>query len=205
MTQPVRCAAVALLLLAAGGAACAQQAPAKAGERCEEAVAETVRRMRGAEAQELQFIGAKRLLSPREGPEVDVKGEGRYGGRSGATHFSYRCVFNSQSGATSGVLFRETGALRAGSEAAWQPDLSNFSPDNCESATAAVLKAKYPRVGRITFDPDGRELRPGPNANTTLEGRGAVERALGMNAVPFRFRCEFETQGGKVLAATTTE
>lgn len=213
MMKPARLGAIALALCAASTIANAQAAapvPAHAADRCEAAVAETVRRIRGAGAQEIQFVGDKRVVLPAKGDDIDVKGEGRYGSKSAsATGFAYSCVFNSRSGATSGVLFRETvGAARGSAtttSAALQPDLAQFSPENCESAAAAVLKAKYPRVGRIVFDGEGRELRAVPNALATLEGQGAVERAAGMNQVPFRYRCEFEARSGKVLKATTTE
>jgi hypothetical protein len=207
-TTPIRFTSIVLMLLATACLpAVAQPNAAKAAERCEAAVAETIRRMRGADAQELQFAGAKRLLAPTTGDEMDVKGEGRYRSVGGAvSNFAYSCVFDSKTGATSGVMFRETGAPRAGGgEASWQPDLTRFSPDSCESAAAAALKTKYPRVGRIVFDANGRQLRPAPNARTIFEGQGAVERAIGMNAIPFKFICDFETRSGKVLSATTTE
>jgi hypothetical protein len=209
-TQHLFAAAVVLATLAGSRAAVAQPALAAAGERCEAAVAETVKRIRGKQAQEIQFVGAKRVLAPAkgEGDETDVKGEGRYRAASGGTMaFAYSCLYNSRSGATSGVLFRETGAaLSAGAaEPGWQPDLSQFSPQNCESAAAAALKDKYPRVGRIVFDGEGRQLRPAGNSSSALEGQGAVERAAGMNLVPFRYRCEFETHSGKVLSASTSE
>jgi len=204
-----RFVSLALMCSASTTPAWAQHDPARAADRCEEAVSQTIRGIRGADAQEMQFIGAKRFMSPlKGGHEIDVKGEGRYrSARGGAADFSYSCVFDTKTGATSGVMFRETGSTVAGvnTGTAWQPDLTRFSPDNCESATAAALKAKYPRVGRIVFDAEGRQLRAAPNASTMFEGRGAVERAEGMNAVPFRFSCEFETRTGRVLSATTTE
>ena len=210
MMKPVRLVGTVLALWAASTSAYAQAAPpvpAHAADRCEAAVAETVRRMRGAGAQEIQFIGDKRVVLPAKGDDTDVKGEGRYGSKSGgATGFAYSCVFNAKSGATSGVLFRETtAAVRGSADPVVQVDLSQLSPENCESAAAAVLKAKYPRVGRIVFDGEGREVRAAPNALATLDGQGAVERAAGMNQVPFKYRCEFETRSGKVVKATTTE
>ena len=208
MDKPVRLSGAALILWAACACAGAQPVPPQAGDRCEAAVAETIRRMRGADAQEIQFAANKRLLLPPKGSEVDVKGEGRYGGKGGTGNgFAYSCVFNSNSGATSGVLFRETGSPRAAAATNTGPqlDLGMFSPENCESAAAAVLKAKYPRVGRIVFDGEGRELRAAPEARATLDGQGAVERAIGMNQVPFKYRCEFETRSGKVVKAQTTE
>jgi hypothetical protein len=201
-------AGVALLLSCAAAAATAAPPPIKsAGDACESAVAETVRRMRGRDAQEVQFIGAKRALSPApDGDETGVKGEGRYRGVAGRpVPFSYSCAFNTKTGATNGVVFKETGAALAGAEALWQPDLANLSPEACEAATAAALKDKHPRVGRIVFDSGSRALRPAPNARTRLEGQGAVERAPGMNAIPFSYHCEFEARSGKVLSVQTTD
>jgi hypothetical protein len=218
--------AIALSLLTIGAGALAQNEPAKpaeaskpavtaksadsgknAGDACENAVAETIRRMRGKEAQEVQFIGAKRALTPSPGgDETGVKGEGRYrSAAAGPVPFTYSCAYNAKTGETSGALFRETGSARAGSEQAWQPDLTHVSPAACETATAAALKDKYPRVGRIVFGSDSRQLRPAANAHTSLEGKGAVERAQGMGAVPFEYSCEIETRSGKVVSVKTTD
>jgi len=196
-------AAMALLSLAGPPAAAA--APDSAGERCESAVAETVRRMRGPRAQEVQFVGAKRAVSPSGDDEIGVKGEGRYSGpNSGTTSFAYSCAFNPKTGGTSGVLFRDTGTPQS-ADAAWQPDLTHLAPRECESAAAAALKDKYPRVGHIAFDPATRQLRPAPNDHTSLEGGGAVVRAPGMNAVPFSYRCEVETRSGRIVGVQTTD
>jgi hypothetical protein len=179
---------------------------AKAGDRCEEAVAETVRRMRGREAQEVEFVGAKRAVAPAaDADETAVKGEGRYRSPGGAMSFTYSCAFNTKTGGTSGVLFRETGGTRAGTGVAWEPDLTHFSPEACETAAASQLKQKYPRVGRIAFGSDSRQRRPAADAHTSVEGQGAVQRAPGMNSIPFRYRCEIETRSGKVVNVTTTD
>ena len=212
----LRYAGIATMMMCAAGAIAATppaDAPkpadaAKAGDRCEEAVADTVRRMRGRDAQEVQFIGGKRVLTPgTEDEETGVKGEGRYrtpGGNS--VSFTYSCAFSSKTGTTNGVVFRETGGARAAQDgAAWEPDLSNVSPQDCETAAASQLKEKYPRVGRIAFVSDSRQLRPAPNAHTSLEGQGALQRAPGMNSTPFRYRCEIETRSGKVVGVQTTD
>lgn len=179
---------------------------ARAGDRCEAAVAETIRRMRGRDAQEVEFIGAKRAIAPTPEEDLGVKGEGRYRGAGGpAVAFSYSCAFNTRTGATSGVLFRDAGAAAADAAANWQPDLSHFSPDACEAATAASLKDKYPRVGGIAFDSGTRQLRPGSTQHTRLEGRGAMVRAPGMPSMPFSYRCDFETASGKVVGVQTQE
>lgn len=222
MNTSLRPAAIALMLCAAWACASAQTDKAndskpaetpkpidsgKAAERCEDAVAETIKNIRGRDAHEVQFVGAKRTLSPRGGDETGVKGEGRYrGAAGGSVSFTYTCAFNAQTGATSGVLFRETGGTRASvsAEQAWQPDLTKVSPEACETATAAALKDKYPRVGRIAFGSDTRQLRPAPNAHISLEGQGAVQPAPGMNSSPFKYRCEFEGRSGKLVSVQTS-
>ncbi|MET0349728.1 MAG: hypothetical protein ABW067_08060 [Rhizobacter sp.] len=180
--------------------------PEAAGERCEAAVTETVKHMRGDDARQVQFTRAKRVVAPPVDEETDVKGEGSYRGASGgARPFSYSCAYNIKSGNTSGVVFRDLGPARTGdAEAAWQPDLSTLSPEACESAVAAVLKGKYPRVGRIAFGSDSRRLRPAPNGRSGMTGQGSVERAPGMSLIAFDYQCEFEARTGKVVAARTT-
>ncbi len=183
----------------------AEPEAAKAGEQCETAVAETITRMRGRDAQEVQFVGGKRALTPTSDDETGVKGEGRYRGPAGrTTPFTYSCYFNIKSGATSGVVFRDAGAAPA-AEPVWQPDLTHVSPEACESATASSLKDKHPRVGRIVLGSDSRQVRPGPDGHILLEGRGAVQPAPGMNSVPFSYRCEFEGRGGRIVGVQTLE
>ncbi len=205
-------AALALIVAAAALPAPAQTAAqtaaadtATAGEQCETAVAETVRRMRGREAQEVQFIGGKRALTPASDDETGVRGEGRYRNAGGRTiPFTYSCYYNTKSGATSGVVFRDAAATAApAAETAWQPDLANISPEACESAAAANLKERHPRVGRIALGSDSRRIRAGANGRIVLEGRGAVQPAPGMNAVPFSYVCEFE--GRRVVGVQTRE
>lgn len=222
--------AVAPLVALLAGPATAQQAatppaaasvsaalPSKsAADACEDAVAKTVRDTRGRAVQEVQFIGAKRSVTTTSDDETAVKGAGRWLGAAGSVPFTYSCTYNTTTASTSGALFRETGPLppaaaakrgeaSARADAAWQPDLTNFSPEACESATVAELKRKYPRVGRIAFGSDSRALSPAGAGRTRLEGQGAVVRATGMNAIPFGYRCEFDTRSGRVLSASTVE
>lgn len=180
---------------------------ARAGERCEAAVSETIGRLRGKEAKDIQFIPGRRSLTPGLQDETGVQGEGRYRLGARTTAFTYSCVYTPSSDATSGVVLREPGAQAAAASAQrnWQPDMTHVSPDACESAIAATLKSKYPRVGRIAFDSDTRRLRPAAQDRTSLEGQGAVQHAVGMNAVPFRYRCEFAQGSAQVLSASTAE
>lgn len=195
-------AAAALLVL--GVPAWAQEA-GKAADDCENSVAEAIKRMRGRAAQDVQFAKAKRTLTPAGDDETSLKGEGRYRGASGRTvAFNYSCALNTKSGATSGVVFRELGSAGA-DDKAWQPNLTYVSPDACEGAAAATLKHKNPRVGRIVLDSESRQLRPAPEDRIVLEGRGAVERAPGMNAVPFTYQCEVEPRNGRIVSIQTSQ
>jgi hypothetical protein len=191
------------VLLAACAGAAAQGDAGKAADRCEAAVTETIQKLRGKDAQDIQFIGAKRAVAANDDDEIGVKGEGRYRGAGGAgVPFSYSCAFNSKSGATSGVVFRETGGGKpAGADKPWQPDLTNVSPADCEAAAAAALKEKYPRVDAISFSSATRQVKPAPEGRLSLEGQGLMERAPGMRAAPFRYRCEIEPRSGKIVRA----
>lgn len=202
----------ALLISAtlAAGSACAQAAlpadAAKAADSCEAAVIDTIKEMRGRDAQDIQFQKDKRVLAPTTGEETDVKGAGRYRGMTGsAMPFTYGCAYNSKTGETSGIVFRDAAGQRNTEEKAWQPDLLSVSPEACETAVAAALKSKHPRVGRIAFGSDSRQLRPAPAGRSSLEGIGAVQRAPGMNLAQFSYRCEFEPGNGKLVAVQTLE
>ncbi len=182
-------------------AAAANETATKAAESCEAAVAETIKEMRGRQAQDVQFIESRRALRPTTGEDTEVKGAGQYHGTgNGAMPFTYSCAFNAESGSTSGIVFRDA-ARAAPTEPAWQPDLASVSPEACETAIAATLKDKYPRVGRIAFGSDSRQLRPAPAGRSSLEGQGAVQRAPGMSLMPFKYRCEFEPGSGRIVAA----
>jgi len=198
------CSRSALLLLAllATGAAHAQSEAAKAADDCEAAVSDAVKRMRGREAQDVQFIKGRRVLTPSADDETSLKGEGRYRGASGRTMpFTYSCAINTKSGATSGVVFRD---LAVAEDKPFQPDLTNVSVLDCEGAAVASLKSKHPRAGRIVLDGETRQLRPAPDERIALEGRGALERAPGMNSSPFTYRCEVEPRSGRIVSIQTT-
>jgi hypothetical protein len=79
------------------------------------------------------------------------------------------------------------------------------STEACESAVAQALKDKHPRLSRIVFGSDTRTLRPAPNARTSMEGEGAVDRAPGMNAVRFSYSCLYDARSGKVERVQTSE
>ena len=176
---------------------------AAAGDACETAVAQAVREARGRAAREVRFIGSPRALAAAPAESIGVKGEGRYAGASGASvPFTYTCAYSPSSGATDGVMFSDKPAAAA---APANVDLSRLSPEACETATAAVLKERYPRIDSIRFGSDTRQLSPAGPARTLLDGRGAAAHAPGMNAVAFGYRCEYDNRSGKVLQVRVNE
>jgi len=214
-------ALLALLALSWPGRAAAQAASepsaaslaargesARAGERCEASVAETLRKMRGAEAYDVQFVAAQRVVAPTDDVEIGVKGAGRYRAASGrgGNSFTFSCSFNTRTAQTSAVVLREAGGgPGARAEPPFQPDLSRISPEACESAVAQALKQKHPRVAHIAMEPDTRRLQPGPDERIVqLLGHGAVQRAPGMNAVPFSYTCDVDARSGRVVSVRTS-
>lgn len=195
---------ITLCLLALANLAHAQTP--KAAERCESEVSDTIRRMRGKDVQDVQYLAGRRVLTPATDDETSVRGEGRYRLGSATVPFTYSCAYNAKTDAASGALFRDIGgAPRAAAEKPFEPDLTNLSPEACESAAAGALKGKHPRVGRIVFGSDSRRIQPGENGAVLLVGQGAVQRAEGMNAVPFSYRCELNARTGRVMDVTTSD
>jgi hypothetical protein len=179
---------------------------AKAAESCEAAVNDIIKTMRGRDAQDIQFAKDKRVLLSTVGDDTDVKGAGRYRAANGVSMpFTYGCAYNPDQDSTSGIVFRDAGGSRAAEERPWEPDLANVSPEACEAAVAADLKNKHPRVGRIAFGSDSRQLRPAPDGRSSLQGQGAVQRAPGMKLVQFSYRCEFEPGKSRIVAVQTME
>lgn len=177
-----------------------------AGPVCEAAVAQTLRDLRGPAAKEVQFGPVKPVVPPPAGNDTALAGQGQYRALSGAaTPFTYTCTFDPQAGKASGVVLRESRAPSAAVQGPWEPDLTHVSPEACEAAAAAALKDQYPPAGGIRFESDSRRLRPAANARTSLEGRGSLERAAGMNRAPFSYRCVFEADSGKLFSVQTRD
>lgn len=200
-----RNASLALLvaLLSAAGVAHAQAEAAKAADDCEAAVTESVKRVRGKNAQDVQYLKAKRSIAPSAEDETSLRGEGRYRAAGGRiVPFTYGCAINTKTGATSGVVFREL--VSTAEEKPFQPDLTHVSVADCDSAAVASLKRQNPRAGHIVVDGESRQLRPAPDERIALEGRGAFERAPGMNSAPFTYRCELEPRSGRIVSVHTS-
>lgn len=200
--------AMALLLAATGAVAQPETTAqaARAAERCEAEVERTLRRIRGKVVQEVQFVAGRRVLTPAGDDETGVRGEGRYrAGTGAAVPFTYSCAYNAKSDSTSGAVFRDALAQRPAVERVFEPDLTNLSPEACESAVAGLLKTRHPRVGRINFGSDSRRIEPVGNGLVRLVGQGGVQRAPGMFAAPFTYRCEIEPRSGRVLDVQANE
>jgi hypothetical protein len=75
---------------------------------------------------------------------------------------------------------------------------------DCEGAAVASLKSKHPRASHIVLDSETRQLRPAADEHIALEGRGALERAPGMNSAPFTYRCEVEPRSGRIVGVQTS-
>jgi hypothetical protein len=211
MSATLRFAGTAAALVFAACAATAATPPlgaadAAAGTACEAAVAETLRDLRGKAAHEVQFGAAKRVVPPPAGDNTTLAGKGQYRPLAGPSRaFTYTCAFDVQTGKASGVVLRESEAPAAASATPWEPDLTHVSPEACEAAAAAALKEQYPPAGSIRFQSDSRRLRPAANDGTSLEGRGSLERAAGMNPAPFSYRCLFDAGSGKVVSVQTRD
>jgi hypothetical protein len=182
----------------------ARAASSEAGERCEAAVADAIREARGQGVQDVQFDSARRVLAPGDNEEIGVKGEGHYRSRAGSAAFSYSCAFSGRTGHTSGVLFRESdGSTPAARN--WQPDLLNLNPRACETAVAAALKGRHPRVTGIQFEADTRRLSAADEGRTAMEGGGRLQRAPGMAAQAFSYRCDFERGSQRIARVDTAD
>jgi hypothetical protein len=174
----------------------------KAAQHCEDEVAATIGRVRSPGIHNVQFKRAARATSA-EGYEIRVQGQGHYqqGIIGNAISFTYSCAFNTETGTTSGVVFRENKTLSSAAQKVWQPDLSKVSPEACETAIAALLKGQYPRVNGIIFLSETRKLQPSSGTQISLEGKGTLQRALGMKPNSFKYQCEFEQNAGKLVKA----
>jgi hypothetical protein len=154
----------------------------------------------------VRFDAARRQVALADSDDAAVRGEGRWSGERGTSTFRYSCAYNTKTGEASGVVLNESQPSRAvAADANWEPDMTKVSPAACESATAAFIKEKNPRVSRIAFDADTRRLLPADAGRIGLEGQGALQRAPGMSAQPFGYRCEFDGRSGRVVAVSTRE
>ena len=195
--------ALSLMTAAALPAQAAADVEPETAARCEAQVQESLKRIHGKALRGVKFDAAGRSLVRGEGDEASLRGAGRTTLDGGGGPFQYSCALNLKTGEASGAVVRDAAANTAAR--AWEPDLSKVSPADCEAATAALLTERHPRIGRITFDAESRKLEPADLQRIGLEGRGALQRAAGMLAAPFRYRCEFDGRNGRVVAVRAEE
>jgi hypothetical protein len=204
----MKSALLTIALLATSAAAAAQPVDVDAAARCEADVQAVLERQHGSALRAVRYDAAARVLSRGDGSgdDASLRGAGRYTLAAGGAAFQYSCAVNLRTGETSGTVVRDAGAeaARARRERAWEPDIAKVSPADCESATAVLLTERHPRIAKIVFDPDTRRLEPADDGRIGLLGQGAMQRAAGMLAQPFRFRCEFDGRSGRVVAVQAT-
>jgi hypothetical protein len=196
---------VTLMLLAgAAGVRAADAVEPEAAARCEAQVQEALQRIHGKALRGVKFDAAGRTLVRAEGDEATLRGAGRTTLDGGGGPFQFSCALNLKTGETTGAVVRDAVA-QARRTRDWEPDLSKVSPADCEAAAAALLTTRHPRIGRITFDAESRRLEPAERERIELQGRGALQRAAGMLAAPFSYRCEFDGRNGRVVAVRADE
>jgi hypothetical protein len=170
--------------------------PAPTGpERCEDAVAQAIRQMRGAAVEALRFEPGSRVQDA-EGASLAIRGSGRYlrGGRTPVS-FRYSCAYDESTGTTSGVLFHESDGTPPPPLPVWQADVSRLALDACETQAAGRLQSVRPRASGIVFDGSDRKLSPGAEGGTILEGSGRYAPAAGVAPGAFHYRCDFDAAG----------
>jgi hypothetical protein len=204
-------AAVALAAPAASASApplAASEGPAA----CQKAAQGALRDTRGA-VEEVSFPGPPSVQAgTSDKDEYSYKGAGRYRVKPGAARaFTYSCRYNTSTGVVAGVVLRDepvSGAVAtpsAGPARTIEPDLSHVSPEACESAAAAALQRRHPKVERISFDSALRQLKQSSSDRSSLQGQGDAVRVPGEPTTHFSYQCEFDPRNGRVIAVTATD
>jgi hypothetical protein len=179
-----------------------------ATQACERAVADELRELRSGRVQRLSFTPGHQQVLQTKANELSVQGGGRYVGAKNQTlRFNYRCGYNTETTQTTGVVLSDQGggAPTHNDKSSQPADLSRVSSEACETAIVSELKQKYPRVGRIAFGSDSREIKSSFDGHPIMQGQGGMQPAPGMSAMAFGYRCEFNPQSGQLLSVKTTE
>jgi hypothetical protein len=178
---------------------------------CQKAAQDALRDTRGA-VDDVSFTAPPTVqASTSSNEDFNFKGTGRYRIKAGvARDFSYSCTYNTHNGMVGGVVLRDAAVDAAVSGAVAtaktvEPDLSHVSPQACESAAAVALQRRHPKVERISFNTELRQLRQDSLAHGDLRGQGTAVRAPGDPSTHFSYRCEFDPRNGRVLGVQTTD
>lgn len=184
-------------------AAPAPAAPAAAADAvaiCERAARQSLTRQ-GALGGEVKFAGNQ--LAPAGEGRAALQGSGTWRNGSTVRRFDYSCNVDLRSPETVGVVLRDTTPAPAEPKPAAapaEPDLSFVSPAACESAAAAALQKRWPRVSQIAFDPATRSLVQDSVVRAVLRGQGRALPGPGLPTTHFSFDCELDPRDGRVLA-----
>jgi hypothetical protein len=172
-------------------------------EACERSARQAVPNL-GRELVEVTFTSAPTV---QPGPAIDgqivLRGAGRWRAPTGVRTFTYSCNVEAKSGEAVGVVMRDTTPQPAAKapppRPPAEPDLSALSPAACESSAVAALKARWPRVSQITFDPRTREFRQPSPSSASLHGSGQALPSTDSPTRLFGFDCEIDPRDGRVL------
>ena len=125
----------------------------------------------------------------------------RGAGRVKARAFTYSCNVDAGSGEAIGVVLRQAPAAESAARPAVEPDLSQVSPQACESRAAEALKKRWPSVSQISFDSTTRSLRQDAADRAELRGQGHALPTPNSPSTFFDFDCTIDPRDGRVLSA----
>jgi len=152
---------------------------------------------------EVTFTGTPSLLPDRTGDGLAVlRGTGRWRAPTGPRTFAYSCNLDPRTSEAVGLVLRDTTPAAAPPpppKAPVEPDLSQLSPEACESSAVGALRQRWPFMTQITFDPTTRTYRQGSGASASLHGsvQGMPTRESPLRV--FGFECEVDPRDGRVL------
>ena len=168
---------------------------ARATERCEHEVAENLRRLRGRDAKEVQFLAARRAHAAERRRNRDPR-RGRHRAAGGASVSSATAAPTAQPATAPPAWCCAKPAVNA---AAAEKSFDPISPTSrrrpARNAAAEALKKLHIRVARINFGSSSRRLQPAGARARGDDGRRLSGARAGMNLIPFSYRCEVECSG----------
>jgi hypothetical protein len=141
------------------------------------------------------------------GPTIDgqivLRGAGRWRAPTGMRSFTYICNVETRSAEAVALVLRDTTPVATAKgpppRAPAEPDLSALSPAACESSAVAALKARWPRVSQISFDPRTRVFSQPAADSAQLHGSGQALPSVDSPTRLFGFDCEIDPRDGRVL------
>ena len=196
-------AATTLCVAAEVASVVAETASPAAVEACERSARQAVPSS-GRLPVEVTFSPAPTV---QPGPTIDgqivLRGAGRWRAPTGMRSFTYTCNVDVRSAEAVAVVLRDTTPAAVAKapppRPPAEPDLSELSPAACESSAVAALKARWPRVSQISFDPRTRVFKQPSAESALLHGGGQALPSVDAAARLFGFDCEIDPRDGRVL------